>query len=112
MHECDIKINDISVSRRHANLKFTGDAFYLDDNNSKFGTLIEISEPVILPPDEPLCLQIGRTVLTLLVKTPKREKLVEAAIKHEEGYESRRHTQIELDHGRDCELLNKLAQCP
>jgi len=41
-HESDIRVSDISVSRCHAILKydFTEHCFYLEDNLSKFGTLV------------------------------------------------------------------------
>ncbi len=106
MNACDIKISDISVSRHHALLKFVQNEFYIDDNNSKFGTLVEVNEPFQLAPDEPCCLQIGRTVIKLLVRRPQtigasrgeecekagRETTEE---RHEEGTDSRRHTQAE-----------------
>jgi pSer/pThr/pTyr-binding forkhead associated (FHA) protein len=41
-HDSDLRINDISVSRCHAVIKFKNDGFYLSDNMSKFGTLILI----------------------------------------------------------------------
>lgn len=37
--ESDMKITDISVSRCHAFIKFKKGKFYLEDHNSKFGTL-------------------------------------------------------------------------
>ncbi len=39
-HESDLRINDISVSRYHVVLKYIEGKFYLEDQNSKFGTLI------------------------------------------------------------------------
>jgi pSer/pThr/pTyr-binding forkhead associated (FHA) protein len=42
-HESDIRIPDISVSRFHALISFQNSNFYLEDNTSKFGTLIELS---------------------------------------------------------------------
>ena len=38
-HECDVKINDISVSRLHARIRYREGSFYLCDNVSKFGTI-------------------------------------------------------------------------
>jgi pSer/pThr/pTyr-binding forkhead associated (FHA) protein len=40
----DIRISDISVSRLHAFIKFQDDKFLLIDNNSKFGTLVQIDK--------------------------------------------------------------------
>jgi pSer/pThr/pTyr-binding forkhead associated (FHA) protein len=39
-HDSDLRINDISVSRQHAVIRFKNDGFYLQDNMSKFGTLV------------------------------------------------------------------------
>ena len=40
-HDTDVRIHDISVSRLHAHIK-RGDhgRYYIEDNNSKFGTLV------------------------------------------------------------------------
>ena len=35
-----IRMTEISVSRNHATIKLQNGKFYLEDNNSKFGTLI------------------------------------------------------------------------
>ena len=40
-HDSDVRVSDISVSRCHAFLKYSNDHnFYLEDNFSKFGTLV------------------------------------------------------------------------
>jgi pSer/pThr/pTyr-binding forkhead associated (FHA) protein len=39
-HECEIRITDISVSRKHAYIKIQNNEFFILDNNSKFGTLV------------------------------------------------------------------------
>jgi pSer/pThr/pTyr-binding forkhead associated (FHA) protein len=60
-HESDLRINDISVSRCHAIIKFKEDQnfsnpgqhpfkFYLEDNLSKFGTLVLIRKRTPLIP--------------------------------------------------------------
>ena len=41
-HDSDIRIADISVSKCHAVIKYDNGEFYLEDNNSKFGTLVLI----------------------------------------------------------------------
>jgi len=33
-------MKDISISREHAKIKYTDDGFYIENNKSKFGTLI------------------------------------------------------------------------
>lgn len=40
-HESQVRVNDISVSRTHALIRYRKDeGIYLSDNKSKFGTLI------------------------------------------------------------------------
>jgi hypothetical protein len=39
-HESEVRISDISVSRCHAMIKYRDDGFYIEDNNSKFGTIV------------------------------------------------------------------------
>ena len=47
-HDSDLRINDISVSRCHAFIKFYNNAFHLADNMSKFGTLVLIKNKLKL----------------------------------------------------------------
>ncbi len=74
-HECDLRINDNTVSRTHAFLRFIDGDYYLEDNDSKFGTLVQIAGPLTLSAYLPYCVQVGRTVLTFLVRNP-REQMV------------------------------------
>jgi len=66
-HECDLRENDISVSRLHAYIKYQGDQFYMVDNNSKFGTLILLRKNYKIEKKK-IALQIGRTVITFSLK--------------------------------------------
>ena len=47
-HDSDIRITDISVSRCHALIRYEKDDFYMEDNNSKFGTLALMKNETIL----------------------------------------------------------------
>jgi len=47
-HDSDIRIPDISVSRFHASIHFSNGNFYLEDNISKFGTLIAAPDCMIV----------------------------------------------------------------
>jgi len=74
-HESDLRINDISVSRCHAIIKFKEDQpstntfrFYLEDNLSKFGTLVLIRRRTPMIPGFNKAVQIGRTVINFSVK--------------------------------------------
>jgi len=43
-HESEVRVNDISVSRCHAIIKYKSDGMYIEDNRSKFGTLVLLKE--------------------------------------------------------------------
>jgi len=59
-HDCDIRVNDISVSRKHAHLEFSSNGVVLKDLFSKFGTLVLLHDDIPMN-EEGLYLQIGRT---------------------------------------------------
>ena len=52
-HDADIRVTDISVSRLHARISQgpEGD-FFVEDNKSKFGTLLQVRQPVRLMKDK------------------------------------------------------------
>lgn len=68
-------VDDISVSRNHAFIHrdVHGD-YYLTDNNSKFGTLVQLQYPVYLSSknfashNNPLTVQSGKSLLHLRVR--------------------------------------------
>jgi len=68
-HDSDVRISDISVSRCHAIIKYTDGQFVLEDNNSKFGTLIQVQDKFEIQPDSSVAVQIGRTVISLCAKS-------------------------------------------
>jgi hypothetical protein len=68
-HEADLRINDISVSRCHAFIKFKKDKFLLEDNMSKFGTLVLVREKTPILPNFNKAMQIGRTVVNFSIKS-------------------------------------------
>ena len=49
-HESDVRVSDISVSRCHAILKYDSleHCYYLEDNLSKFGTLVLAKQAIEL----------------------------------------------------------------
>lgn len=67
-HESDLRINDISVSRRHASLEYRDDGFYVVDYQSKFGTLVLLSDKVVVKESPHQTVQIGRTIVTTKAK--------------------------------------------
>ncbi len=79
-HESEVRINDISVSRFHALIKYRDDAFYIEDNNSKFGTIVLVKDAYELREDTSVAFQSGRTVVsfslrTIDVKPAKKEEM-------------------------------------
>jgi len=67
-HESDLRINDISVSRCHAKIKLVKGKFTLEDNTSKFGTLVLVKQRTPLLPNFNKAVQVGRTVINFSVK--------------------------------------------
>lgn len=64
--EADVRVTDISISREHATIKKSRGGLYIEDNGSKFGTLIHIKESVIVT--ENLAVQCGRTIVSFSLR--------------------------------------------
>ena len=93
-HECDIRINDISVSRVHAILHFDmiRKLLLLRDLKSKFGTLVLVKKPIKIL-KKYIRLQIGRTFIeTKLVD----EDDVKDKIEEEKNEEEKNESQNEI----------------
>jgi hypothetical protein len=58
-----VRISDISVSRKHAQIRLEKGNFYIQDLDSKFGTLVQIKKPVILEEKSSKCIQFSRTIV-------------------------------------------------
>ena len=68
-HECEIILSDISISRLHSYLVIEKKNVYIEDNDSKFATLVFIQTPRLkLSQELPLYIQIGRTSIELKIK--------------------------------------------
>jgi hypothetical protein len=88
-HECDLRENDISVSRLHAFIKYEDGHFTIVDNNSKFGTLVLLRKNFNIERKKKIALQLGRTVTTFCIKqtivnnipTPKNQLFMEKQFK-------------------------------
>lgn len=68
--DVDIRINDISVSRTHSKIFMKNNKFYIEDLNSKFGTLVLAKEPVLINGSK-TSIQVGRTLLNIEEKPEK-----------------------------------------
>ena len=64
----ELRINDISVSRKHAWIEYREDGFYIIDFQSKFGTVVLLSNNFTLSYHENNMIQIGKTIVTLRAK--------------------------------------------
>ena len=69
-----MRINDISVSRCHAIIKCKSDGFYIEDNTSKFGTIILLKDKLRLKASHTMAVQVGRTVISFTIKFVQSEK--------------------------------------
>eukprot|EP00434_Breviolum_minutum_P010898 symbB.v1.2.009610.t1/scaffold613.1/size180894/18 len=67
-HESDVRIADVSISRCHAMIRFNQGNFVLEDNDSKFGTLVAMKKPRLLESNSSVSIQMGRTVLKIQVQ--------------------------------------------
>lgn len=69
-HDSEVRVNDISVSRTHAIIQYTPFGFRLQDNRSKFGTLVLCpdSRPIHLDSSKTQQFQIGRTICSFTVQ--------------------------------------------
>ena len=66
-HEPEVRINDISVSRLHAEIKFENNQFLIKDSGSKFGTLKLIKTSFNLKPEVFHYFEVGRTLIKLVI---------------------------------------------
>lgn len=63
-HESEVRTNDVSVSRKHCSLLFRNGQLFLQDNKSKFGTLVRFQRRISVSSNE-LWMQYGRTLVVL-----------------------------------------------
>lgn len=73
-HESEVRVNDISVSRCHAIIKYKPDGIYIEDNRSKFGTLVLLKDYYQILLEYTSAVQIGRTVVSFTVRNTAVEK--------------------------------------
>ena len=69
--KCELSIPDLSVSRYHCMIHKEDGELFLEDNSSKFGTLVLIqNKNIIMNNFIPLRIQINNTFIKLKVKNP------------------------------------------
>lgn len=64
---CELKIDDMSVSKVHASIELVDNKFYIKDNYSKYGTLVLVDEPMIIRENEQRFVQVNNTFIILTV---------------------------------------------
>ena len=69
-NDCDIKITDISVSRKHCKIKYHNSQFFIEDCQSKFGTLVKLQRSFTIKGNVDISIQINRTVFHVAHKRP------------------------------------------
>jgi len=62
------RVDDISISRLHARISFREGKFMLEDNNSRFGTLVRMRRPYVLSQGETVSIQKGGAYVSLTLK--------------------------------------------
>ena len=81
---CEIILSDRSIESVHCFMIVKNKQIYLEDNDSKFGTLVLVqANRIKLYQDVPLYLQIGRSFLELVVK--KEFKLFDCCVSDEKN---------------------------
>ena len=73
--ETDMRINDISVSRSHANLILIENKLYIKDLRSKFGTLVLALKDVEIS-NKQINLQIGRSYIECVYSKENMKKVI------------------------------------
>ena len=73
-HESEVRVNDISVSRCHAIIKYKPDGIFIEDNKSKFGTLVLLKGSYQMQLEYTSAVQVGRTVVSFTVRNTALEK--------------------------------------
>ena len=70
---CEVKLNDISTSRNHAEICLAERQFFIRDNQAKFGTLLSRADPIEVASSS-VRLQCSRTTFEFTQKLPDQEQ--------------------------------------
>lgn len=110
-HESEVRINDISVSRCHAIIKCKKDGFYIEDNLSKFGTIVLLKEKLKLAEDHTVAVQVGRSVVSFTIKNiDVREKLKREIAPLLSRTRRQEAEKAALERQGSCELLERIEE--
>jgi predicted component of type VI protein secretion system len=79
-HECDIRLEEVSMSRWHASIRYCDGKFEVEDNKSKFGTLVSLNKPCSLESGSTISVKVGRTVLALSLPSTEMPSASEGSL--------------------------------
>jgi len=71
-HDCGVRIEEVSMSRWHASIRYCDGRFVVEDNSSKFGTMVSLNKPRSLESGSMISVKVGRTVLSLSMPPVER----------------------------------------
>ncbi|GIX63957.1 FHA domain containing protein, putative [Babesia caballi] len=66
-HDASVRIADVSISRNHATIYYEDGKFFLEDQDSKFGTLVMMRRPMSIRLADVMAIQVGRSLIELAV---------------------------------------------
>jgi hypothetical protein len=61
-HESSVRLDEVSMSRWHSSIRLLEDGFFLEDQGSKFGTLLAIRGAWPVPRGRSVSVKVGRTL--------------------------------------------------
>lgn len=62
--ECNVRLEEVSMSRWHSTIRLIGDRFVVEDQGSKFGTLLAIRGPWPVARGRSVSVKVGRTLFS------------------------------------------------
>jgi predicted component of type VI protein secretion system len=71
-HDCDIRLTDISVSRKHSKFFMQNGRCLVKDLSSKFGTLLFTHKEIMLEKERVVGIQIGRNLFKFKCKVKSK----------------------------------------
>ena len=69
-HDNELRVSDISVSRLHSHIFMHNDKFFIQDNQSKFGTLVQVKRPIVLSQYGSYWFQSGSSLSKIYLERP------------------------------------------
>lgn len=82
--DCEIYLSDASISRFHANITLYKEGFYLEDRNSKFGSMLKLTQRLTLLPGISATLQANNTIIRVLAHRRSRLRKLFCCFKSED----------------------------